>query len=56
LSILNPYEPEYIEIGVDKEGIIPVILEEKLTKRKEEKKTMPKLLYSIPHCSNPTGF
>lgn len=49
LSAFNPYQPKYIEIQTDDEGVIPASLDEILTKHKV------KLVYLIPTFQNPTG-
>lgn len=51
LLAFNPYQPRYITIPMDEEGLITDILEEKL---KNEKKI--KFLYTVPDFHNPTGI
>lgn len=49
LSAFNPYEPAYVQIATDKEGILPDALEAAL--RTES----IKFLYLVPTFQNPTG-
>ncbi|NTU73085.1 PLP-dependent aminotransferase family protein [Candidatus Roizmanbacteria bacterium] len=49
LSAFNPYEPEYVEIETDAEGIVPESLEEILKTQKV------KFTYLNPTFQNPTG-
>jgi len=49
LSAFNPYEPEYVQIATDDQGIIPAALEAVL-----QKHTI-KYIYLVPTFQNPTG-
>ena len=49
MSAFNPYEPAYIEIKTDDEGVLPESLEEIL------KNNTVKLVYLNPTFQNPTG-
>ncbi len=49
LSAFNPYEPQYIGIKSDDDGLIPEYLEEAL------KNNSVKFIYLIPTFQNPTG-
>lgn len=55
LAALRIYDPEIIAIPTDSKGIIPEKLEFELQKRRKQGQKMPKCLYTIPHCSNPSG-
>ena len=49
LQAFNPYEPEYIRMDTDKDGVIPRSLEKVL------KSDMIKFIYLVPTFQNPTG-
>lgn len=49
LSAFNPYEPAYIQIATDDQGIIPTALEAVLRRQPI------KFLYLVPTFQNPTG-
>ncbi|MCG8636642.1 MAG: PLP-dependent aminotransferase family protein [Desulfobacterales bacterium] len=49
LSAFNPYEPEYIAMEMDEQGLIPESLEETLKTHKI------KFIYLVPTFQNPTG-
>lgn len=49
LSAFNPYEPEYIRMDMDDEGLIPESLEDTLSKHSI------KFIYLVPTFQNPTG-
>ena len=49
LSAFNPYEPTYIRMDMDDEGLIPESLEETLKTHKI------KFIYLVPTFQNPTG-
>ena len=49
LQAFNPYEPDYLQLETDEEGVIPDSLEEKL------KQTTIKFIYLVPTFQNPTG-
>ena len=49
LRAFDPYEPEYLTVECDDEGMLPEALEQALTRN-------PKLLYVIPNFDNPTGI
>jgi 2-aminoadipate transaminase len=49
ISAFNPYEPEYVRMGTDDDGLIPESLEEVL------KSGSVKFIYSVPTFQNPTG-
>jgi 2-aminoadipate transaminase len=49
LSAFNPYEPEYIRMDMDDEGLVPESLEDTLTNHKI------KFIYLVPTFQNPTG-
>ena len=50
LSAFRGYEPRFVEVDTDKDGMVPEDLERKL---QQEKKA--KLIYVIPDFQNPTG-
>lgn len=50
LAAFNPYEPEYIGVSMDEEGMIMEELEEVLTNYSNVK-----LIYTVPEFQNPTG-
>ncbi|KAJ2945042.1 hypothetical protein O0L34_g1938 [Tuta absoluta] len=52
---LKPYNPEILGIPEDSHGMRPEILEAVLTSRLNQGLKMPKMLYTIPIGSNPTG-
>ena len=49
LRAFDPYEPEYLTVACDDEGMLPDALEHALNQK-------PKLLYAIPNFDNPTGI
>ncbi|HDQ13578.1 MAG TPA: PLP-dependent aminotransferase family protein [Sediminispirochaeta sp.] len=49
LQAFNPYEPEYVEMETDEQGLIPESMEEVVRKHH------PKLVYLVPTFQNPTG-
>jgi 2-aminoadipate transaminase len=49
IQAFNPYEPDYVEIATDGEGVIPESLEEVALKHQ------PKFFYLVPTFQNPTG-
>ena len=49
ISAFNPYEPEYVKIETDDDGVIPASLEEVLANNSI------KFIYLIPTFQNPTG-
>ena len=49
LSAFNPYEPTYIRMDMDDEGLVPESLEETLKNHKI------KFIYLVPTFQNPTG-
>jgi len=49
LSAFNPYEPAYVQIATDDQGIIPAALEEVLQRQPI------KFIYLVPTFQNPTG-
>ncbi|ADK82997.1 aminotransferase-like domain-containing protein [Sediminispirochaeta smaragdinae] len=49
LQAFNPYQPVYVDIATDEEGVIPESLEEVAVKEK------PKFFYLVPTFQNPTG-
>lgn len=49
LSAFNPYEPDYISIAMDDDGMIPESLEETLNTHRL------KFIYLVPTFQNPTG-
>ncbi|MCP4020264.1 MAG: PLP-dependent aminotransferase family protein [Desulfobacteraceae bacterium] len=49
LSAFNPYEPEYIRMDMDDQGLVPESLEETL------KSHNIKFIYLVPTFQNPTG-
>ncbi|MBE3557981.1 MAG: PLP-dependent aminotransferase family protein [Ktedonobacteraceae bacterium] len=48
LQAFNAYEPEYIAVPSDEQGIITDLLEEALQKH-------PRFIYALPNFQNPTG-
>jgi len=56
LEIARPYNPHFIKIPQDKDGMRPDILKEKLDQAIKENRRKPKLLYVNPSGSNPTGI
>lgn len=49
LQAFNPYEPHYVQIATDEDGVIPESLEETL------QRYPVKLVYLVPTFQNPTG-
>ncbi len=49
LQAFNPYEPEYVRIEMDEDGVIPESLEDIL------KNNIIKFVYLVPTFQNPTG-
>jgi len=49
IQALNPYEPEYVRMDTDDEGLIPEALEEVLQANRV------KFIYLVPTFQNPTG-
>ncbi|WP_027892276.1 PLP-dependent aminotransferase family protein [Calidithermus chliarophilus] len=48
LSAFNPYEPEYLTVAMDEEGMVPEALEAVL-------KQGPRFVYALPTFQNPSG-
>ncbi|KAM0755517.1 PLP-dependent transferase [Meredithblackwellia eburnea MCA 4105] len=57
LGLLQPEPATFIEVPVDTEGLVPEVLEDLLAnwEAKHPGKRFPKILYTIPTGSNPTG-
>ncbi len=49
ISAFNPYEPEYVDMEMDDQGLVPESLEETLKTHKI------KFIYLVPTFQNPTG-
>ncbi|MEZ4614167.1 MAG: PLP-dependent aminotransferase family protein [Caldilineaceae bacterium] len=49
LSAFNPYEPRYVQVPTDEEGLIPEALEIVLQRE------LIKFIYLVPTFQNPTG-
>jgi len=49
LSAFNPYEPNYVQVETDEQGIIPAALEAALQRQPI------KMIYLVPTFQNPTG-
>lgn len=49
LSAFNPYEPDYLQVSTDDDGIVPAALEELLRTHSV------KFIYLVPTFQNPTG-
>ena len=49
LQAFNPYEPEYVEMDTDNDGLIPASLEKVLNRNRI------KFIYMVPTFQNPTG-
>ncbi|MCG8684988.1 MAG: PLP-dependent aminotransferase family protein, partial [Desulfobacterales bacterium] len=49
ISAFNPYEPEYVDMEMDDQGLVPESLEETLKTHKV------KFIYLVPTFQNPTG-
>jgi len=49
LSAFNPYEPDYLQVATDDDGIVPAALEELLRHHSV------KFIYLVPTFQNPTG-
>jgi len=49
IQAFNPYEPNYVQMETDEDGLIPESMEEVI------KKHHPKMVYLIPTFQNPTG-
>lgn len=49
IQAFNPYQPAYVEMATDEEGVIPESLEE------VAKRHQPKFIYLVPTFQNPTG-
>jgi len=49
IQAFNPYEPEYVRMDTDEDGLIPESLEEVLAS------TQVKFIYLVPTFQNPTG-
>ena len=49
ISAFNPYEPEYVAMATDDQGLIPEALEETLSRHNI------KFIYLVPTFQNPTG-
>ncbi len=50
INAFRAYEPQFVEVATDEEGMIPEALEEALKSSKR-----PKFIYVIPDFQNPTG-
>ena len=55
LAIMNPYDPKYLQVESDEDGMVPESLQNILLEIKESNGIMPKLLYINPIGANPTG-
>lgn len=49
IQAFNPYEPDYVQMETDEDGLIPESMEEVIRKHH------PKMVYLIPTFQNPTG-
>ncbi|MDY7030106.1 MAG: PLP-dependent aminotransferase family protein, partial [Spirochaetota bacterium] len=49
IQAFNPYEPNYVQMETDEDGLIPESMEEVIRKHH------PKMVYLIPTFQNPTG-
>ncbi len=49
IQAFNPYEPQYIRMDMDEDGLVPASLEEALTSH------TIKFIYTVPTFQNPTG-
>lgn len=49
LQAFNPYEPDYVQVATDDDGLIPESLEETIRRHPV------KLVYLVPNFQNPTG-
>lgn len=49
LQAFNPYEPTYVQLATDDDGLIPESLEETLSRHRV------KLVYLVPNFQNPSG-
>ncbi|KAJ8708609.1 hypothetical protein PYW08_009991 [Mythimna loreyi] len=54
-SVLRPLQPEIIGIPEDEDGMLPETLDAVLGERQRRGMKMPKMMYTIPTGSNPTG-
>ncbi|XP_046686191.1 kynurenine/alpha-aminoadipate aminotransferase, mitochondrial-like [Homalodisca vitripennis] len=54
-EMLRPYNPQYIGLEQDKDGVQPHQLRRLLEERVQEDKPLPKLMYINPTACNPTG-
>lgn len=54
INAFKPYNPEFVGLKMDDDGIIISALENILKKLKSEHKKL-KFLYTVPTCQNPTG-
>ncbi|HAR40066.1 MAG TPA: PLP-dependent aminotransferase family protein [Coprothermobacter sp.] len=55
LSAFDPFEPDYVSVPTDDDGIIPEKLEEMVVDLKKKGKKI-KFLYVIPTFQNPAGY
>eukprot|EP01061_Rhynchopus_euleeides_P001128 TRINITY_DN10803_c0_g1_i1.p1 TRINITY_DN10803_c0_g1~~TRINITY_DN10803_c0_g1_i1.p1 ORF type:complete len:415 (+),score=188.17 TRINITY_DN10803_c0_g1_i1:119-1363(+) len=55
LAALQPIKPNFVPITIDKDGIIPSVLEEVLDKWDSSAAPKPRVLYTIPTGQNPSG-
>ena len=49
IQAFNPYEPQYVRMGMDEDGLVPESLDETL------KAHTVKFIYTVPTFQNPTG-
>lgn len=54
LQAFRPYQPRFVGVPMDEEGLIPAALEEILVQLEREGRR-PKFLYTVPSFQNPTG-
>ncbi|KAI9348750.1 pyridoxal phosphate-dependent transferase [Zopfochytrium polystomum] len=54
LAFLKPLGCKFAEVEIDKDGLVPQVMEDLLSKFDDA--TRPKLLYSVPTGGNPTGI
>ncbi len=55
INAFKQYEPEFVGIPIDDQGMITEALEDKI-KELERKEKKIKFIYTIPTCQNPTGL
>jgi 2-aminoadipate transaminase len=55
LAVFRSWEPEFVEVGMDRDGMLVGELADVLDARERRGQPAPKLVYDVPEFHNPTG-